>query len=135
MLKNARIEEEGRNHRRLGLARAGCPYAGLAAIDWLRGYEEENLLHKAVIEPLYQPPKGVARRPPTPPTGFVSLDQYSRLQLQAKQLALAVLDLPATGSHAKLKQLARTLLDSGTSADDEASWAAVAARLQPYLRK
>lgn len=133
MLKNARIEEEGRCHRRRGLGRAGCPYTGLDAVDWLRGYEDEKLqefrakrLHKTVIEPLY--------RNSSPFT--VSLDQYNRLQLQAKQLALAVMELNvATPKGLRVKQLARNIIDASTSRDDEASWAAVAARLQPHLKK
>lgn len=131
MLKNARIEEEGRCHRRRGLGRAGCPYTGLDAVDWLRGYEDEKLqefrakrLHKTVIKPLY----------PTEPRFMVTPEAYNRLQLQAKQLALAVLELPATGKHARLKQIARKLLEDG-GGDDEATWAAVAARLQPHLKK
>lgn len=131
MLKNARIEEEGRCHRRRGLGRAGCPYTGLDAVDWLRGYEDEKLqefrakrLHKTVIKPL----------DPTEPRFMVTPEAYNRLHLQAKQLALAVLELPATGRHARLKQIARKLLEDG-GGDDEATWAAVAARLQPHLRK
>lgn len=131
MLKNARIEEEGRCHRRRGLGRAGCPYTGLDAVDWLRGYEDEKLqefrakrLHKTVIKPLYL----------TEPRIMISPEAYIRLHLQAKHLALAVLELPATGRHARLKQAARKLLEDG-GGDDAATWAAVAARLQPHLRK
>lgn len=135
MLKNARIEQEGREHRRRGLGRAGCPYTGLDAVDWLRGYEDEKLQelrgkafprHVKISRPL----QAASPRATIPP------ESYNRLQLQAKQLALAVLDMDVSLSKggAKAKQLARKLLDGGP-ADDEASWAAVAARLQPHLRK
>lgn len=132
MLKNARIEEEGRCHRRRGLGRAGCPYTGLDAVDWLRGYEAEKLQEfraKAFHK--------IAARPKQAANPFtVSLDQYNRLQLQAKQLALAVLELNvATPKGLRVKQLARNIIDASTSRDDEASWAAVAARLQPHLKK
>lgn len=130
MLKNARIEEEGRCHRRRGFGRINCPYTGLDAVDWLRGYEDEKLQEfqsKAFHK--------VAARPKQAASPFtVSIDQYNRLQLQAKQSALAVLELPATGKHARLKQIARKLLEDG-GGDDEATWAAVAARLQPHLKK
>lgn len=132
MLKNARIEQEGREHRRRGLGRAGCPYIGLDAVDWLRGYEDEKLqefrakrLRKSAIEPLYQ----------ASPRIMVSPEAYIRLHLQAKQLALAVLELQLGSTRGKqTKHLARKILD-GDPAADEASWAAVAARLQPHLKK
>lgn len=145
MLKNARIEEEGRCHRRRGLGRAGCPYTGLDAVDWLRGYEDEKLqefrakrLHKTVIKPLYQArdDKILAPLQAASPYATIPPDAYNRLHLQAKQLALAVMELNvATPKGLRVKQLARNIIDASTSRDDEASWAAVAARLQPHLKR
>lgn len=129
MLKNARIENEGRDARRAGYGSGWCPYSGLDAEDWLRGYEDEKLqqlrglaVRKRVIAPLYPSNPVVLEK-----CSRVGVTAHGRLSLQAKQLALAVMELNvATPKGLKLKALARQILDGSTS-DDEATWVAVAA--------